>query len=99
MRFPWRKDVCRRGRRSSSALCLREIGARSLSRSADLRPRGAVFAGASPRVVGVGAFQFEEIVDVGVHLAGEPADGFEAMHIAAPALRVVEVVREGAMNH
>lgn len=79
MRFHWRKDVRRRGRRSSSALCLRGIGARSLSRPADLRPRVAVFAGASPRVVGVGALHLEEIVDVGVHLAGEPADGFEVV--------------------
>ena len=74
MRFPWRKDVCRRGRRSSGALCLRGIGARSRSRPADLRPRGALFA-------------------------GEPAEGFEALHFDAPALRVVEVVPEVAMNH
>jgi hypothetical protein len=57
-----------------------------------------VLAGASPRVVGVRAFQLEEIVDVGAHLAGEPADGVEAMHIDAPALRVVEVVPKLVMN-
>jgi hypothetical protein len=73
-------------------LCLRVIGAGSMSLPSDCRPRFGVFAVASPRVVGVGALQFEQIVDVGVHLSGEPADGFEAVHIDAPGLPVVEVV-------
>src|ERR1051326_788187 len=50
-------------------------------------------------VVGIRPLHLEDLVDVAVEIAGEPADGLELRHVEAARRRLVHVVAHVPLHH